>query len=228
MASGFVYRCWTNNNRGSSGNFLIFVSVSLALMVMFMVNKASAFVATVTAVEAGNHKFLVEEKTINAGHSSVKPFKYHKKAKAKSKTTAIAKASVAKARPKHKRHLVRRAKKRWMPAIARVQGHSLGSQLSTATAERVGIASWYGPGFHGRRTASGTRYDMNELTAAHKSLPFGTRLLVKNKATGKSTIVTITDRGPYVGERVLDLSKEAARQLHMIRSGISEVEYSIL
>jgi rare lipoprotein A (peptidoglycan hydrolase) len=204
MASGFVYRCWTNENRGFSGNFLIFVSVVLALMVMFMVNKAYAFVATVTAVEAGNHKFLVEEKTIRGGQATVKPAKHHKQ----------------------KRKLARKAKKRWRSAVARIEGHSLGSQLSTTTAEKVGVASWYGPGFHGRRTASGTRYDMNELTAAHKTLPFGTRLLVKNKATGKSTVVTITDRGPYVGQRVLDLSKEAARQLHMIRSGISEVEYT--
>ncbi len=215
MASGFVYRCWTNNNRGSSGNFLVFVSTTIALMVMFMVTKASAFVATVTTLEAGNHRFLVEEETMSQPEMKkvIKP-----------------KSKMAKAKAKHKRALARaKSKKRWRSfAVAHHGGHSLGSQMSTSTAESAGIASWYGPGFHGRRTASGTRYDMNEMTAAHKSLPFGTKLLVTNKATGRSAVVTITDRGPYVGKRVLDLSKGAARQLHMIRSGIGEVEWKVL
>lgn len=205
MASGFIYRCWTNNNRGSSGNFLFIVSVALGLMIMFMVTKASAFVATVTAVQPGNNKMLVEEETIKQS----KTIKRHKK---------------------HKTHIARsKSKRRWkVPTVAQFDGHSLGSETAQATAEGVGVASWYGPGFHGRRTASGTVYDMNEMTAAHKTLPFGTRLLVTNKATGRSTVVTITDRGPFIGKRVLDLSKEAARQLHMIRSGIGEVEYKIL
>lgn len=218
MASGFVYRSWTNNNRGSSGNFLFLVSVTLGLMVMFMVNKASAFVATVTVVEAGNSKFLVEEESFSK--PTVKSNKKKMTAKAIQKRQA-AQRHLARARTKAK-------KSRWAPALAHFPGHSLGSRTANSTAESVGIASWYGPGFHGRRTASGTRYDMNELTAAHKSLPFGTRLLVTNKANGRSTIVTITDRGPYIGKRVLDLSKEAARQLHMVGSGIGEVEYKIL
>ncbi len=211
MASGFIYRCWTNNNRGSSGNFLFFVSVTLALMVMFMVTKASAFVATVTAVQPGNNKMLVEEETIKQSKTI--------------KTNKIRKSA-----HKHKTHVARsKSKRRWKaPTVAHFDGHSLGSKTAQVTAEGVGVASWYGPGFHGRRTASGTVYDMNEMTAAHKTLPFGTKLLVTNKATGKSTIVTITDRGPFIGKRVLDLSKEAARQLHMIRSGIGEVEYKIL
>lgn len=76
-----------------------------------------------------------------------------------------------------------------------------------------GLASWYGKPFHGRRTASGRRYDMNDLTAAHKSLPFGTLVQVENSTTGKVIIVEITDRGPFIRRRVIDLSYAAARQL---------------
>lgn len=76
-----------------------------------------------------------------------------------------------------------------------------------------GMASWYGPGFHGRLTANGERFDMNELTAAHKTLPFGTRVLVHNPRTGKEVVVRINDRGPFIKGRMLDLSKAAAKAL---------------
>lgn len=84
-----------------------------------------------------------------------------------------------------------------------------------------GLASWYGPGFQGRRTASGRRYDMNELTAAHKNLPFGTLVRVQNARTGEAVVVEITDRGPYIKPRVLDLSKAAARKIGV---GVAPVE----
>lgn len=84
-----------------------------------------------------------------------------------------------------------------------------------------GIASWYGGKFHGRRTASGTKYNMHAMTCAHKTLPFGTKLLVENKTNGKTCQVTVTDRGPYYGKRVIDLSKAAADKLGM--DGISNV-----
>ena len=76
-----------------------------------------------------------------------------------------------------------------------------------------GMASWYGPGFHGRTTANGEKFDMYELTAAHKTLPFGTRVMVFNPRTGKSVVVRINDRGPYAKGRVIDLSKAAANAL---------------
>lgn len=76
-----------------------------------------------------------------------------------------------------------------------------------------GMASWYGPGFHGRLTANGERFDMNELTAAHKTLPFGTRVLVHNPRTGKEVVVRINDRGPFIKGRMIDLSKAAAKAL---------------
>jgi len=76
-----------------------------------------------------------------------------------------------------------------------------------------GEASWYGEEFHNRKTASGETFDMNDLTAAHKTLPFGTLAVVTNKVTGKSILVKINDRGPFVSKRIIDLSKRAASTL---------------
>jgi rare lipoprotein A len=84
-----------------------------------------------------------------------------------------------------------------------------------------GMASWYGPGFHGRRTASGRRYDMDELTAAHPTLPFGTIVVVEYPRTGERVAVEITDRGPYIKPRVIDLSRAAARTLKL---GVGRVD----
>ncbi|MXV38827.1 septal ring lytic transglycosylase RlpA family protein [Flavobacteriaceae bacterium Ap0902] len=88
--------------------------------------------------------------------------------------------------------------------------------------------SWYGDRFHGRLTASGTPFDMNQMTAAHKSLPFGTKVEVTNITNGKSVIVTINDRGPYVGKRIFDLSKAAFHQIAKKGKGIATVTYRIL
>lgn len=79
--------------------------------------------------------------------------------------------------------------------------------------EQSGTASWYGPGFHGRRTASGERFDQNERTAAHRTLPLGSEVTVTNEATGQSVDVEINDRGPYSKGRVIDLSKRAAKEI---------------
>jgi rare lipoprotein A len=78
-----------------------------------------------------------------------------------------------------------------------------------------GHASWYGPGFHGRRTANGERFNTNELTAAHRSLPFGTRVRVVNLKTGRSVVVRINDRGPFIRGRIIDLARSAAQQIGM-------------
>ncbi|HDP80696.1 MAG TPA: septal ring lytic transglycosylase RlpA family protein [Spirochaetes bacterium] len=84
---------------------------------------------------------------------------------------------------------------------------------------QTGMASWYGREFHGRMTASGERFDMNELTAAHRTLPFGTVVEVRNLDTGKSVRVTINDRGPYKKNRIIDLSHAAARRLDILADG---------
>lgn len=91
-----------------------------------------------------------------------------------------------------------------------------------------GRASWYGPGFHGRRTANGEIFNQNALTAAHPSLKFGTKVKVTNLNNGRSVIVRINDRGPYAGGRVIDLSAAAARSLNMVRSGVARVKVTIL
>ncbi len=83
------------------------------------------------------------------------------------------------------------------------------------------VASWYGPGFDGKKTASGEVYDQNRMTAANKELPFGTKLAVKNLKNGRSCVVVINDRGPYVRGRGIDLSREAARRIGM--DGIAPV-----
>ena len=88
---------------------------------------------------------------------------------------------------------------------------------------QLGVASWYGPGFHGNPTASGAIYDQQGLTAAHPTLPLGTPVEVTNLANGKSVRVRITDRGPYVRGRAIDLSHGAAKRLGMVKAGLSRV-----
>lgn len=91
-----------------------------------------------------------------------------------------------------------------------------------------GTASYYGRKFQGRPTASGERFDMNGLTAAHRTLPFGSRLRVTNPRNGKSVIVRINDRGPYSGHRVIDLSRAAAEQIGIVGTGHGRVELELL
>jgi peptidoglycan lytic transglycosylase len=94
--------------------------------------------------------------------------------------------------------------------------------------EEVGMASWYGMPHHGRRTASGEVYDMNRMTAAHKTLPFGTRVLVTNRDTKRTAEVRINDRGPFIKGRILDVSYAAARQLGVAAAGIFPVRLRII
>ena len=89
-----------------------------------------------------------------------------------------------------------------------------------------GVASWYGPGFAGRRTASGERFDPGQLTAAHRSLPFGSKVRVTHN--GRSVVVRINDRGPFHGGRVIDLSQAAAEDLGLRRAGSGRVELALL
>jgi rare lipoprotein A len=91
-----------------------------------------------------------------------------------------------------------------------------------------GVASWYGPGFDGKRTASGEVYDMEEMTAAHKRLPFGTRVQVRNLDNGLRTEVRINDRGPFVDDRIIDLSMAAAREIDMLGPGTARVRISVV
>ncbi|MCF7990199.1 MAG: septal ring lytic transglycosylase RlpA family protein [Thiohalocapsa sp.] len=91
-----------------------------------------------------------------------------------------------------------------------------------------GVASFYGKGFHGRKTANGERFNQNAMTAAHKTLPFGTRVRVTHVRNGRSVVVTINDRGPFIQGRTIDLSRGAAARIGMLHSGIARVRMEIL
>ncbi|WP_324260961.1 septal ring lytic transglycosylase RlpA family protein [Altererythrobacter sp. H2] len=91
-----------------------------------------------------------------------------------------------------------------------------------------GVASFYGAELHGRRTASGERFDMHALTAAHRTLPFGTRVVVTNPANGRSVTVRINDRGPFHGGRVIDVSRAAASELGLVARGHGTVELALV
>jgi len=95
-------------------------------------------------------------------------------------------------------------------------------------ATQTGMASWYGARFHGRRTASGEPFDMHALTAAHRTLPFGTLCRVTNRRNGRSVIVRVNDRGPYGKGRVIDVSRAAAEALDLVRAGHAPVTVEVL
>ena len=91
-----------------------------------------------------------------------------------------------------------------------------------------GMASWYGPGFHGNKTANGERYDMHKLTAAHRTLPLGSIAVVRSATTGKEVTVRINDRGPFAKGRVLDLSYAGAQTLGMVGHGTDQIELCVI
>ncbi len=113
--------------------------------------------------------------------------------------------------------------------VASVLAACGGRQISHTPGDRFNaVASWYGEPFHGRLTASGERYNMHGFTAAHRSLPFGTRLKVTNPGTGQSSVVTVTDRGPFVRGRHLDLSYGAAKEVGLVGEGVGRVNVQVL
>ncbi len=92
----------------------------------------------------------------------------------------------------------------------------------------IGDASWYGPHFQGNRTADGERFDMNALTAAHRTLPFNSYVRVIDLATNRSVVVRINDRGPYAADRIIDLSAQAARELGITDDGVARVRIELV
>jgi rare lipoprotein A len=98
------------------------------------------------------------------------------------------------------------------------------SHSSSSSKVRTGTASWYQ---HGRRTANGEHFKPDGLTAAHRTLPFGTRLVVRNRSNGRSVVVRVNDRGPFIRGRILDVSRGAARKLGKIRTGTARVDITV-
>lgn len=124
----------------------------------------------------------------------------------------------------------------WFHAKGQIHLFAGNAVLSSRTVHEVlhapmfveeGIGSWYGPGFHGKKTANGEQYDMNDFTAAHMTMPFGTILRVTNMENGRSTLVRVNDRGPYVQGRILDLSYSAARELQLYGAGTAELKIEV-
>ena len=114
------------------------------------------------------------------------------------------------------------------PETYAVFGRTYRVQRSARGHVERGMASWYGPGFHAERTSSGEPYDMYAMTAAHKTLPIPAYVRVTNLANGRSVVVRVNDRGPFVGERIIDLSYTAAWKLDMIRQGTAPVEIRVI
>jgi rare lipoprotein A len=126
---------------------------------------------------------------------------------------------------------------RWLLVLLLLGGCATGRSAPTPSGptapgvqgfEQKGVASWYGRPHHGRRTASGEIYDMNALTAAHRTLPFGTWVRVTNVETGQSIDVRINDRGPFVRNRVIDLSYAAARGVGVAGRGLATVRLKVI
>ncbi len=135
------------------------------------------------------------------------------------------------------------SRKRPLPPVAQPSPSArAGGQGDRETAERdrggqtargekhelEGLASWYGKPYHGRKTASGEKYDMNDLTAAHRTLPFGTVVRVENKDNELTVVVRINDRGPFAEDRIIDLSRAAAKKLDMLVTGLAPVRVKII
>ncbi len=102
------------------------------------------------------------------------------------------------------------------------------AQAAVVGQTQSGKASYYHDRFHGRKTASGVRYDKNELSAAHKTLPLGSHVRVTDPRSGKSVVVRINDRGPYAKGRVIDLSRAAARKIGLVKEGVAKVKLEVL
>ncbi len=114
------------------------------------------------------------------------------------------------------------------PSVSLVDAQIQMHELQATNSSIDGMASWYGPYFHGRQTANGEIFDQNELTAAHPTLPLGTFLKVTNQANGKSVVVRVNDRGPYFDNRVLDLSNRAAKLLGSEDKGVVQIEAVVM
>ena len=125
----------------------------------------------------------------------------------------------------HKKHSV--ATKATAPAATHAPSRSKANTESSMSTE-VGLASWYGHPYHGRQAANGEIYDMEKLTAAHKTLPFGTWVRVTNLSNNKTVEVRITDRGPFIAGRIIDLSHAAAREVELIGPGVAQVRIDIV
>jgi rare lipoprotein A len=171
----------------------------------------------------GGEATVAKAKTV----TSAKVQKPAKVAKAKVKKPA---AAVSSAPVKAKNKVAQKVKAKSPAKVASAPKKSKAkvAKASGGTSYQGGVASWYGGNFHGRKTANGETYNMNAMTAAHKTLPFGTKVRVTNTRNGDSVVVRINDRGPFIAGRVIDLSRAAASQIGVTSSGVAPVKLAIL
>ena len=113
-------------------------------------------------------------------------------------------------------------------AVPAPEMHVLPQATEAPAWTQAGKVSWYGPGFHGRRTANGEIFDTNEMTMAHRSLAFGSKVRVTNLDNGRSIVVRVNDRGPYVGGRIADLSHAAASRLGFVEDGVVHARIELI
>ncbi len=156
-----------------------------------------------------------------------------KKSKKVVSSARKSKAAVSKSKKARKKQRSRAAAKKQLRAKAKTARKSADNRaiwLKRAQGSELltGKASWYGRDFHGGSTASGVDYDMYTFTAAHRTLPIGTVVKVTDQDNGKSVMVCVTDRGPYVRGRIIDLSYAAARQLDLSRRGVGKVDLEVV
>ena len=119
-------------------------------------------------------------------------------------------------------------RRRWPSSVLIALAVACAHGPATRALTQDGTASYYGAAFAGRRTASGERFDPGAFTAAHRELPFGSRIRVTNLENGRSVVVRVNDRGPYADGRIVDLSEAAARELGMLHSGVARVHLELL
>lgn len=156
--------------------------------------------------------------TVQAKHSGAKKQKHHQTTKYKKKQKRVKSTYTAKKQSALPKKTKSRAK------TPDPLDTLIANDFSESKVIQSGSASWYGPGFYGRKTASGEVFTKTQLTAAHRTLPLGTKLRVTNTTTGESVVVKVNDRGPFHGNRVIDLSHAAAKTLGMIKSGVCDVK----
>lgn len=167
--------------------------------------------ATMKKAPAAAKAKVAKAKSAKVASDDAAPAKKAKKKYAAKKPAKVAKVQADDEKP---------AKAKKVAAKKKNSGDGGGSSYQS------GVASWYGGNFHGRTTANGEKYDMWALTAAHKTLPFGTRVKVTNTSNGDTVIVRINDRGPFVAGRVIDLSRAAANEIGM--GGLAKVKLTVL
>lgn len=112
--------------------------------------------------------------------------------------------------------------------VVRGKRYTTLSSDSAKNLTQIGTASWYGPGFHGKKTANGEIYNQNAMTAAHKTLPLSTKIKVTNLENNKTVYLRVNDRGPYHGNRILDLSKRAAQELGVLGKGTAKIKLQVI